>query len=551
MRARWLLEGAGAAVLFLLPYFYPLVLPSNLTIYHHHLPLTNLVRGLLLDMLGVVILVVAVIAIVSRLSPRWRQIGGACLAGFVFWRFIGTLLMFIDQWTLTRVREGAPINSRLHWAATIAWSSVAHPIAIGLVLLLATLAWWKPAISRFVVRAARLSLAGLSFSLLWIAPPLFSPAFVERAHHPRKPSVFAQSPASSESRIVWILFDELSYDLLFDHRPAGYTLPNLEKLHSTGISLGGLQPAGFVTERIVPSLLAGQPIDGIRSDFNGRLLYKSRAQDRWIAYDPDKTLFGLAHAGGWNPGVLGWYNPYCRIFRSVLDACSWEQDGELPIEFAGASEKNSAFANALILPYAVLTKLSGASKRPREESRCGHIREYQDIMRKASALIRNEDIRFVFLHLPVPHPPGFYDRHTHRLTLGGNYLDNLVLADDSVGSLMQEIDLTAAADRTTVIISSDHSWRIPMWRGAPGWTAEEERISQGRYEPRPVFLIHFPGESYGREIPDPLPELIEHDIIAGMLKHELKTPEDISVFVESSGRDERKPDQADPLRYNR
>ena len=36
------------------------------------------------------------------------------------------------------------------------------------------------------------------------------------------------------------------------------------------------------------------------------------------------------------------------------------------------------------------------------------------MMPPAEALIRNHSIGFVFIHLPVPHPPGIYDRTTGR-----------------------------------------------------------------------------------------------------------------------------------------
>jgi len=32
----------------------------------------------------------------------------------------------------------------------------------------------------------------------------------------------------------------------------------------------------------------------------------------------------------------------------------------------------------------------------------------------------------------LPHPPGIYDREHHMLRSGGSYLDNLVLADDTL-----------------------------------------------------------------------------------------------------------------------
>lgn len=117
-------------------------------------------------------------------------------------------------------------------------------------------------------------------------------------------------------------------------------------------------------------------------------------------------------------------------------------------------------------------------------------------MAAAQLLIDNEAIRFAFIHLPVPHPPGIYDRHTGKLGVQGTYLDNLVLADKAIGALLDTIGQTKAASRTIVVISSDHSWRTAMWRrGDPTWSEEEALASRGKFDSRPVLLIHFPENS--------------------------------------------------------
>jgi hypothetical protein len=155
-------------------------------------------------------------------------------------------------------------------------------------------------------------------------------------------------------------------------------------------------------------------------------------------------------------------------------------------------------------------------------------------MTKTEKLIQDEKINFVFIHLSVPHPPGFYDRKTHQLCICGNYLDNLVLADDTLGQLLKEVNRSRGTDQTTIIISSDHSWRVPLWRGWLFWTPEEERISQGRFDTRPVFLVHFPGQQSAIDITAPQPELIEHDIIASMLQNKLQSPDDLMSFLHNS-----------------
>jgi membrane-anchored protein YejM (alkaline phosphatase superfamily) len=202
------------------------------------------------------------------------------------------------------------------------------------------------------------------------------------------------------------------------------------------------------------------------------------------------------------------------------------------MEDYGASEEKSVIANAAVLPAMFLAKLTGRANK----TEYSHAREYTNVMDRTRALIGNSQVNFVFLHLPVPHPPGIYDRQRHVLRSGGTYLDNLVLADDTLGTLLQEIDATPSASQTTVIISSDHSWRVPTWSRQEGWSSEEEKISGGHFDDRPVLLIHFPGQKQGSDVNTLLPELLEHDIIADMLLGKISNAEELADFIAPPGK---------------
>ena len=67
------------------------------------------------------------------------------------------------------------------------------------------------------------------------------------------------------------------------------------------------------------------------------------------------------------------------------------------------------------------------------------------------------------------------------------------------------------------------------------WSGEEERASGGHFDERPVLLIHFPGQTSGRDVPSALPELLEHDIIADMLLGKMNNSEDLAAFLAQRG----------------
>jgi hypothetical protein len=91
---------------------------------------------------------------------------------------------------------------------------------------------------------------------------------------------------------------------------------------------------------------------------------------------------------------------------------------------------------------------------------------------------------------------------------------------------------TASGTKTTVIVCSDHSWRVPLWRPGLDWTREEETASQGRFDPRPVLMIHFPGQSSEVPITQSFDEIKLHDILVQMLRGGMNSPAEFTSWLE-------------------
>ena len=57
-----------------------------------------------------------------------------------------------------------------------------------------------------------------------------------------------------------------------------------------------------------------------------------------------------------------------------------------------------------------------------------------------------------------------------------------------------------------------------MWRSEFDWTAEDEAASRnGHFDPRPVILVHLPGQQSGAKMSQPFPLLRMHGMIDQML----------------------------------
>jgi hypothetical protein len=270
--------------------------------------------------------------------------------------------------------------------------------------------------------------------------------------------------------------------------------------------------------------LLGKPIVDTRSTEAGVLRYKTTENGPWTAFDGAATVFGDAQRRGWTTGVSGDYNPYCRMLADQLDSC-WMR---LIVFGEHLSRDKSTWGNATRTVDAMWAR---ARHRPFEPAP-SEAQVFASMMDSAQRLVTNENIDFAFVHLYLPHPPGFYDRKTGRVLIGGSYIDNLALADRSLGELLQSLAGTRDADETTLIVSSDHSWRVGLWRHAFGWTKEDELASgHGHFDPRPVLMVRFPGQT-AAAIGKPVPLLAMHGMIDRMLAGEIGDAQQLEAWAE-------------------
>lgn len=328
--------------------------------------------------------------------------------------------------------------------------------------------------------------------------------------------------------------DELSYDQTFDHRPPDLSLPNFDAFAKQSVSFSDLQPTGFYTEDVVPALLIGATVRELKTPFNGQISIREVSGGAWQPLDQQSTIFAEAWKLGWNPGVAGWYNPYCRLFPDVLARCSWGFSDEVRAVEVPLSYDKSVKQNMLAL-LPIRSDLESIFRRRTDNS--PHRRDYVDVMKNAGELLRDQRIRFAFIHMPIPHPPGIYDRTTHQLSSHGNYLDNLVLADETLGALMKIVRSTQQGEQTAVIVSSDHSWRTSLWKPGP-WSDEEERATHGgKFDDRPVLIVHLPGADTGELISKPVSALAVHSILDRLLRGEIHNRTDLEQLIDQSPQD--------------
>ena len=332
-------------------------------------------------------------------------------------------------------------------------------------------------------------------------------------------------PARQHPLVVWIIFDELAYDQLFEHRAKDLQLPNLDALRQQSTLFTKVQPVGYHTVKIIPSLLSGDAVDDFRFNFQNRFAVHDINRRGWHPLDGRGTVFGDARAQGWRTAVVGWYNPYCTIYGDALDSCyfmDWDRiDGFM-------SQRLGFWKNV----YSPLEQMVREVKAPARADRHGcdydvrqRYQTHADLEDHALTLLKGDQADFVFLHMAIPHSPNIWSRMDDAYTQScdSSYLDNLALVDRVLGRYMAVLRASPRWNDTTVVVEGDHSWRVDLWNWMPAWTDEDDAASRGVFDPRPALIVHEAGQTApatnGSAWPLVKVHAVIEDVLAGRAPH--------------------------------
>jgi hypothetical protein len=355
-------------------------------------------------------------------------------------------------------------------------------------------------------------------------------------HH----AAYGRPAQAKRPRVIWILFDELSYEQVYERRFPGLQLPSFDALAAQATVFTHAIPAGILTADVLPSLMDGMPIDSVRASSNGRQLYLHNSNTKaWQRFDEHDSVFQDALNLDYSTAVSGWYNPYCRILPDVLDHCFWT---------FGSSAENTmvprgTLGSNLMRPWMrffrsglghrlasfLLHRSEGNELRAKQ-----HILDYVALTDAADGMLDDESAGFVFLHIPIPHPGGIYDRTADKFALRhSSYLDNLALTDKLLGHIRSELERRGEWDASTIVVMGDHSWRTKMfWEDLPDWTKEEQIASGGgRFDDRPVYIVKLADQRTGARIDAPFAALNTRALLDDLLARKIRSKDDLSAWV--------------------
>jgi hypothetical protein len=511
----------GLANLYLVSMTEPLVASEHELVYH----MTGSASVIFIPVLIYLIVLSGLLAVLLMLVERHGRLRGIVWSGAVF----------ALPWILLRSCAGLMEDT------VPTWISLLVGLASLLIFVVIAVRWRsiRPAFEEVQPVVATVlgvfALCGLVVfaHLIWFGWQARDLNPAPTLHHPQ---LIKGSP---HQRIVWIVLDELSYQQVYERRFPGLQLPAFDQLAADSTVFTHVVPAGRFTRQVIPSLFTGIPSDEVDVSGAGLLVtIHDTASGRWDRFQQHKTVFQDAIDAGYTTGVAGWFNPYCRILPAVLDHCYWTFRKD---NVAGGLSPNKSAAANLVLPFRMLWLDIGNFLRngtlPPSEERIDiqmHTADYRELLAAGDSLLSDPSVGFVFLHMPVPHPYGFYDRKSEGFaTHHTSYIDNLALADRYLAHVRQLLEQEHEWDSSAVVVMGDHSWRTSfVWKNSAGWTAEDEAASHGgQFDSRPAYIVKLPNQQTGERMDASFGAIRTRAMFDAMMQNRLRTPEALEQWA--------------------
>jgi arylsulfatase A-like enzyme len=484
----------GFAAILLLPDYIDLTSQAGDARMRVPTPLTRIALAHLTDMLIVGLAFALILAGLRRLNawPKIRWCLVALLPALLFVRNLNVIPFDVPGWAVA--------------ALCLVWFAV-----------VITLATRFPAIALHLRKGGSALLTGLAVFALVMTFQLAC-ATLWRPGPQAFASPISAAPAS-RPRLVWILFDELAYKYTFETRDPSLNLPNLDRLRRESTLYTDVTPVAYRTTHAVPSFMLGRNVTDV--EYTSHNEYLIRIGDSgWQRFDGEASLFGMAKQHGLTTSIVGWYIAYCPVFAKVATECYWSNHDA---QDRGPTSLDASFAENVWFPLRILFEQflwpSSAWADVARWNAEGHIASVQDVSQHALETLAASQADIVYLHIPSPHPPEFWDRRTGSFAVGGSYLDSLDYTDRLLGQMLDTLEKQPRWASTMLIVQGDHSWRTEMWRPLPGWSAEDERISDGgKWDPRPLLMIHAPGQQAAGTVAAPTSIMHVHDAVAAEIE---------------------------------
>ena len=336
-----------------------------------------------------------------------------------------------------------------------------------------------------------------------------------------------ESNSKIKSRIVWIIFDEMDYRMAFELRPKGVKLDEFDRMRRESLFATQATSPARDTLEAIPSLIIGKRVVRSIPDGASELVLNLASKNEAKKFSESPNIFESVKGLNGNTAVIGFYHSYCRVLKQYLSSCFWSGRNEHSDSLAKAFRKRlKSIVESLPGGYRIVKKLQKSGTKTLTNKSTTNFSVAID---KAIEQARNPEMDMVFIHLPLPHPPYFFNERVKEINEGRSYFGNLNLADEVLGKIRKSMEKYGLWDNSTVIVSSDHPWRIKDHMAK--LTSEEMKITEGKEGKRIPFILKLKNQKKSIEFDEPFNTVITNELILSIVNGNISTVEEANKWV--------------------
>lgn len=343
--------------------------------------------------------------------------------------------------------------------------------------------------------------------------------------------------SKNENRIVWIIFDEMDYRVSFPDRPSSLKLPEFDRLRNESLFAENAYPPAGMTLQSMPALITGKLVAQARQVDYSKLELTFSNDKKTSYFGEQPNIFSKASSLGAVTNLFGWYHPYCRILEKDLDSCYFEW-----IENKFEAQSDDLAQNMLFNFKKVGSELPGIRQHLLRKNKLVNSFEYrstavlkQIIARGTNAATKN-DFSLTLIHLPLPHSPYIYSRKKKEITYNrdSNYFDNLIFADKVLGNIRKAMEKAGVWDSSTVLISSDHWWRLDEKYNLENytWSKEELKIMAKGIDRHIPFILKLKNQKTGSIYKNTFNTVLANELLLDLMQDKIKNSDEVFQWID-------------------
>ena len=266
--------------------------------------------------------------------------------------------------------------------------------------------------------------------------------------------------ASSDNRIVFIIFDELDAKRMFSRKEPHYAMPNFAELKNQSWFFKNMESLSVATRVAIPIITSGHLIKSAVAVDAVTLRLKLRPNmpnsDRQLFWRAEDTFLKTAQQNNMSMAIIAYYHPYCRIFSAYGDC----RDHYMNAVMHQATDN---FQQSLLMQLKTFVPIY---------RRLGALENHYSAFQMTLAAVSDPQKDFIYAHFMPPHLPNLYDARSQSMTVFNfsleKYFDNLVLVDRMLGQIVKAMKKENLWEKTTLLVTSDHGWReSQLYDGQP------------------------------------------------------------------------------------